>query len=162
MKFEESFLQDLESISWFSNLGNDFEYDKEKIIKLESWEECEASFLEPNWEDTTLEMRNVTTSFLSKNEPTCYTKWNELLKNGQDFLKTQIMPKIEKLDLPFDEKDTFYACVRWDLLGCLMENVYRQYKAPRYFTNYFLDVYKQGHFPCGWEGEWPAGKLIVF
>jgi hypothetical protein len=30
-----------------------------------------------------------------------------------------------------------------------------------YFLELF-EVYEAGHFPCGWKGEWPAGKLVVF
>jgi hypothetical protein len=22
--------------------------------------------------------------------------------------------------------------------------------------------YRQGHWPCGWEGDWPEGRLVVF
>ncbi len=33
--------------------------------------------------------------------------------------------------------------------------------SPDFFTN-LIEWYRLGHWPCGWEGEYPKGKLIVY
>jgi hypothetical protein len=49
----------------------------------------------------------------------------------------------------------------WDVFGALMENSYLDTHHPAHFFLELLWVYEAGHFPCGWLGNWPSGKLIV-
>ena len=51
---------------------------------------------------------------------------------------------------------------RWDVLSALMENAYLESGHRCFFFLELLSVYEAGHFPCGWLGEWPEGKLIVY
>jgi len=46
-------------------------------------------------------------------------------------------------------------------LGALMGNSYLDTHHPAHFFLELLWVYEAGHFPCGWLGDWPSGKLIV-
>ncbi|HKD26343.1 MAG TPA: hypothetical protein VKC66_10620 [Xanthobacteraceae bacterium] len=50
----------------------------------------------------------------------------------------------------------------WDVLGALMENSYLSSRHQAYFFLELLWVYEAGHFPCGWLGDWPDGKLVVY
>jgi hypothetical protein len=43
-----------------------------------------------------------------------------------------------------------------------MENSYLQSGHSAFFFLELLTVYESGHFPCGWQGEWPQGKLLVY
>jgi hypothetical protein len=31
-----------------------------------------------------------------------------------------------------------------------------------FFFLELLTIYQAGHFPCGWQGEWPKGKLLLY
>jgi hypothetical protein len=48
-----------------------------------------------------------------------------------------------------------------DIIGYLLELQYSEYVPPGFFTSVFK-YYEQGYMPCGWDGEYPNGKLIVF
>jgi hypothetical protein len=43
-----------------------------------------------------------------------------------------------------------------------MQNSYLQSGNSAFFFLELLTVYESGHFPCGWQGEWPQGKLLVY
>ena len=43
-----------------------------------------------------------------------------------------------------------------------MEEMYADSGYDGYFFNELLLVYEAGHFPCGWQGDWPAGRLLVY
>ena len=44
----------------------------------------------------------------------------------------------------------------------VMENSYLNGGHKVFFFLELLTVYEAGHFPCGWEGEWPKGRLVVY
>ena len=52
--------------------------------------------------------------------------------------------------------------VQWDVLGALMENSYINCDHKSFFFLELLMVYEAGHFPCGWQGKWPEGKLVIY
>lgn len=51
--------------------------------------------------------------------------------------------------------------IKLDVLGACMENEYADLIPPKLFKDR-IDWYLAGHFPCGWEGDFPEGSLIVF
>ena len=58
--------------------------------------------------------------------------------------------------LPIDLRDD------WLERAAIMEHEYRDCAGrPEYFLH-LLRVYRAGHFPCGWAGEWPAGQLLAW
>lgn len=160
MKLRASLLKEIEKIRWFSNVGLEIEFNS-KLHQVKSWRECESYFVSDDWEEVTLEARNNLTQFLRDGNSRAFSEWNALIEEGQDFLKNAVIPVIGGLDLPVDEKAILMSCVRWDLLSCLMEDAYSEFKPPVFFAN-ILEIYKSGHFPCGWQGRWPEGNLVIF
>ena len=43
--------------------------------------------------------------------------------------------------------------------NCYLNN---KYKKNHPFWNMIEDAYFKGLWPCGWEGKYPEGKLVVF
>jgi hypothetical protein len=52
--------------------------------------------------------------------------------------------------------------VQSDIHGAWMENAYIESGHSAFFFLELLRVFEAGHFPCGWEGQWPQGTLLVF
>ncbi len=46
-----------------------------------------------------------------------------------------------------------------DLFNCYLNN---KYKKNHPIWNMIEDAYFKGVWPCGWEGKYPEGKLVVF
>ena len=53
------------------------------------------------------------------------------------------------------------SAVQWDILHVCMEAEYADVYPPGFYASQAY-WYVKGHFPCGWQGEFPNGKLIVY
>lgn len=109
-----------------------------------------------------VESRNVLTEQLSQLAPRRYQRWNELVEPINDVLWPMIRRKTQELirehRLP---KKLFQQAVFWDLSNAGMELEYADVVPPKYFAER-VEWYLAGHFPCGWDGDFPEGCLIVF
>jgi len=68
--------------------------------------------------------------------------------------------------VPYQEEHSLDVAVvysaEWNILAALMENSYLESGHQCFFFLELLWVYEAGHFPCGWRGKWPQGKLVVY
>ena len=55
----------------------------------------------------------------------------------------------------------FEANIRRDIIGACHESEYADVYPPSLNTQ-MASWYLRGHFPCGYEGHWPSGKLVVY
>jgi hypothetical protein len=154
----------IESIDWFSNCGEPISLDISMEMELvTNWQDAIASLLESVWENVELEAQNQLTVWLHLYDHDAYQNWNKIV----DVHKNAILnPLTEGKIIPFQTKQALDVVlvhsVRWDILGALMENSYLGSGHKAFFFLELLMVYESGHFPCGWVGEWPQGKLRVF
>ncbi len=157
------FLNRVSSIDWFDNCGNPIKQEiKLNVTYVNNWDEAKKYYTEPVWEDTTLEASNSLSEFLNNKYKSDFANWNKMAKEGKAFLSSHVNHKIETFMEENNLGKTFVDCVQWDLLGAIMESSYSKCKnRPEFFLELFK-VYESGNFPCGWIGEWPNGKLVVF
>lgn len=152
------------SIDWFSQCGQPLSLDLSmKTEQVMSWPAAIASCKESAWENVELEAQNQLTLWLHFNDRASYQKWNEIAVAQK---KVVVGPLIEKTITPFQVKHDldigFVHSVEWDILGALMENACLSSGHRAFFFLELLMIYEVGHFPCGWIGEWPHGRLRVF
>ncbi len=57
--------------------------------------------------------------------------------------------------------EIFGIQVNYDIMGLCMEAEYADV-CPRGFFTSIGHWYLNGHFPCGWWGAFPQGKLVVY
>jgi hypothetical protein len=57
--------------------------------------------------------------------------------------------------------EIFEDTVRWDILHVCMEAEYADVSPPGFFASQAY-WYVQVHFPCGWTGSFPDGKLVLY
>ncbi len=155
----------IKSIQWFKNCGNGYElFDTISFptVCLNSWDEARDRYESSDWDDVTLEARNELTNFLSAKFNREYQFWNEITLFYKDFLSKEVFPSVKEIIKTKGIDETVFVNVEWDILGALMEGSYRkQYRKKGLFTE-LLKIYEAGHFPCGWEGEYPSGHLCVY
>jgi hypothetical protein len=162
MDLDNQTLQTLQRIAWFSRCGKPVEQDFGLSMRCASdWSTAAEYFSSPHWEDTTLRARNALTRHLSDKAGGAYQQWNEMTVHAREWLKEKAMPLVSAYRLQHNLPPVFCDCVRWDLLSTIMEATYKKWNPPRFFGT-LLEVYEAGHFPCGWEGDWPKGQLMIF
>lgn len=140
-------------IDWFANIGKPATLAGVRQVRHG---ELGSSLTSDAWEATTLEARNAITARLARLHPSRYQAWNELA--GQ--AKTALRPIWQKLPVALAD-DAALADLQWILHAYLMEAAYREALVPPLFFDSLIQVYEAGHIPCGWDGEWPCGQLVI-
>jgi len=167
-RMSNQFFEQVNSIDWFSNCGNEFSIDSFpiKIQFICSVDKMEQSLTDTNWENATLEARNRLTAFLHERESRKYNDdWNKVTEIHKSNLKG-----IEDIAKKFATENGIGKIlvddVLWNVLGASMEDYYFPInrKIPVFFK-YLMEIYSQGNIPCGIIGEIEevfGGKQIDF
>jgi hypothetical protein len=153
----------IEAVHWFSKCGEPLALDLTmEAENAGGWAEALQACQNVAWENIELEAYNQLTAWLHQNYRERYQAWNSIIERHK---REVIAPLIDEKIIPFQLKHGLDAvligAISWDILGALMENSYLDTKHPAHFFLELLWVYEAGHFPCGWLGDWPNGKLIV-
>jgi hypothetical protein len=53
------------------------------------------------------------------------------------------------------------TCVRWDLVNFLQAVELNDQLSNTFYLE-IGEIYLQGHFPCGWRGNYPKGKMVIY
>jgi hypothetical protein len=154
----------LQVIDWFSHCGEPVHLDLTMEVKrLAGWAEVMESCSGVSWENVQLEAQNQLSIWLHQNARERYRTWNEVVIKHKAAV---IEPLSREKWVPFQQANglevRFVYCVEWDVLGALMENSFLDTGHQCFFFLELLTVYEAGHFPCGWRGNWPDGKLLVY
>jgi hypothetical protein len=161
---DESFAQELEAIDWFAACGQSMVASFPFMVAtVKSWEEAIELCSDQQWENVTLDACNELTVFLHTYHRENYLDWNVITDAAKQRVVT---PLKERIWGPFAEQHGLgkglLACVSWDVLAAIMEHEYRHCPGKPEFFTHLLQVYRLGHFPCGWSGDWPSGQLFVW
>jgi hypothetical protein len=87
--------------------------------------------------------------------------WNEIVVEVKTVSDPLVRQKTEKVVRENGLPPVFEASVRWDITGVCMEAEYADVFKPGWFAAQAY-WYVNGHFPCGWEGDYPKGKLVIY
>jgi iron-sulfur cluster repair protein YtfE (RIC family) len=157
-------LEVLEKVNWFFNCGGKLILEPnmtEKIDQCSSWQEALQEAQKREWRNIKNEGSNSISSFLDQHHRVEYQTWNDkvdeinpLIENL--FLVNPINSVSESLDLSAIKK-----IVRSDIFDLLIESAWSHLAEPVFFAPVTF-WYIKGHFPCGWRGDFPNGKLLVF
>lgn len=143
---------------WFRNVGI---HDTEGADVLSSWDEAVASCSNSTWVDLCLEAVNQYCARLIERSPADYERWNNVVFTvkpvSQALVEEKTRAVIKKNNLP----KAFLNAVNWDILHLCMEAEFADiYPAGFYASQAYW--YAVGHFPCGWRGQFPEGRLVVY
>src|SRR5512145_1620469 len=154
----------LRAIDWFSRCGQPLALDLSmEIDRVLTWREATERCTDEVWENVELEAQNQLTLWLSRHDRENFRRRNERVDRHKIAV---IDPLAERAWGPYQRRrdldPAIMHSVRWDVLGALMENSYLGSGHRCFFFLELLRVYEAGHFPCGWRGDWPVGKLVVY
>jgi hypothetical protein len=151
-------LDELDRAEWFAAVGRPVEGP---FVMVSSWDEATASCASPEWDALLLEAGNRYAEAVAKRSLERFNAWNE------------IAAEVRALTVPFVERKTrdvvarhalpgvFVDTVQWDILHVCMEAEYADVYPPGFFASQAY-WYVNGHFPCGWKGPFPEGRLVLY
>jgi hypothetical protein len=157
-------LEVLKNVDWFSRVDQEIHLESSMLGKIErcySWDEA----LEGNnihWRNIKLRAQNQLTMFLDANHHELYQTWNNVVNEINPLIDEifQVNPIDVNLNKVVDV-ETIKKITIQDIRRLLIEASWSHLAEPAFFAPVTF-WYIKGHFPCGWRGEFPNGKLLVF
>lgn len=158
MKIQQSSKSRILSINWFSNIGNSISGSGYSLAN--SLMEAETYLASPEWENVTLEESNKISGYLSVKHTVIFQDWNKLIKESKAFFEKELLTIIPHVS-GFDNT-LLHQCLEWDIIHYLVEDAYKNNLKGPFFFGGLISIYESGHIPCGWNGKWPNGQMIVY
>ncbi|AFI89110.1 hypothetical protein EXT68_19640 [Pectobacterium parmentieri] len=157
MKISDCAKKRLKDIDWFANVSAAYDSAFYRVVNVNDFI---SSITSNEWENTTLEARNEITGFLARKHTVIYQEWNKLTREASGFVDESIIPLIPKINGV--DMDVIFVNLKWDLVGYLVEDAYKDKLRSALFFNELTFIYERGHIPCGWDGVWPNGNLVIY
>lgn len=157
MKISRLAVDRLMKIKWLNSVGKptllssvrQVKNDNDFIVHINSMQ----------WENTTLEAGNKISGFLARSYFNLYHNWNPLVREAKNILGNEIIPITSSVLI---SNEMVINNIKWDLVNYLLEDAYKDKLRFKLFFDELVNVYESGHIPCGWDGEWPEGNLVIY
>jgi hypothetical protein len=155
-------LEQLETANWFSQVGTMYGITQPgKVIVLTSWQEAIERCSSIEWESLCMEAQNQYCERLYERSKERFQRWNEVAAMLKAITIPFVQRKIEVVVRRHSLPTVFENMVQWDILGVCMESEFADMYPPGFFASNAY-WYTKGHFPCGWQGDFPNGTLIIY
>ena len=161
MTLEKEFVESILNCQWLQRCGQKDSLGFE-VEYLDNKKEVEKNINSVKWENICLDKKGDFTTYLFKNHKAEYNKyWNDEVET----IKEQYLSKItEKVNMALTNSGLSVDIlddINMNLLSIFMLEYYSEYYSCDFY-NKMLKIYLAGHLPCGWIGEYPDGKFIVY
>jgi hypothetical protein len=152
-------LAEFEAAPLFSAVGQAVSAD---VVAAGSWDDAIARCSTIEWDNLQLEGAGKLTEALCVHHRARYQGWNDIVGECKLRLEPLITSTVRRL-FPHDpaKAKAVWDSTVWDLLHLCMEKEYSDLIQGG-FSGMLAPWYLAGRFPCGWEGTWPAGRLVVY
>jgi hypothetical protein len=151
-------LDELQKAQWFSRVGIS---DTSRAMVLASWQDAIMCCGTIDSENYRIEASNGNHAQVMLRSKERESEWNDIVdmlkKTTIPFVRRKIEPVVRDHKLP----KVFEGTVQWDILGVCLESEYADLGLSGFYRN-LAQWYLNGHFPCGWQGEFPDGVLIIY
>jgi hypothetical protein len=148
----------LQDASWYANVGTPSPFD-DRVVRVRSWDEA-LTILDdpPGYFRGVLDRPSELVSNARKAKPT-YQEWwraaRDLFRRAVDVED----PPSEGWSLERQAEASDHLTVTFE---CLLDEIIVADDVQCTYLREQLQWFAAGHFPCGWEGDWPIGKMRVF
>jgi hypothetical protein len=151
-------LDELQKAHWFSRVGVP---DADAVIVLRSWQQAITCCSSLEWENLRLEASGDNHVHVMDRSMERANKWNGIVDDLKKSLVPFVRRKIESVVREHKLPRVFETIIQWEILGVCIETEYADLGLPGFYAN-LASWYVKGHFPCGWQGVFPQGTLIIY
>jgi len=151
-------LEQLREADWFVSVGNQ---DTNAAVVVASWDAAIESCSADEWQDLLLEAANRYTEGLAARDLDRFRGWNERVKELRPITMALVAERTNDVVQHNRLPELFVQTVNWDILHLVLEAEFADLCPPGFFSSQAY-WYVRGHFPCGWKGSFPDGKLVIY
>jgi hypothetical protein len=154
----EATLDELRRAQWFARVGV---RDTEAADVLTSWDQSIESCSSDEWQDLLMEAANQYRERLVERSRERFAKWNDLVREIKPVTERLAQEKTSAVMQQHQLPIALLHAANWDILHVCMEAEYADVYPPGFYASQAY-WYIKGHFPCGWRGQFPDGKLVIY
>jgi len=157
-------LQELEKAKWFSRVGQPFTNEGKielPVVIVPSWKDAMNYCSADEWGLVLNESTNLFTEKLRKESVEEFQTWNDRVADVKKVSVPLVKRKIEAVQREHNLPEIFELTVHAQISMVLMEAEYAHVIEPENFAKLAF-WFVNGHFPCGWKGEFPNGNLVIY
>lgn len=163
LKIRNTMVEELVNCKWLQYCGEqqNAKYDFDILLQMDRTKAIKT-LISTDWKNICLEERGNITAYLSIHNKEEYNKnWNQFTRK----IKLEILPQIiEKIQESISKKnlpESIIDDIKFNLTTILISDVFSDYYRSEFFQQLY-QIYISGHLPCGWDGEYPNGNIVVF
>jgi hypothetical protein len=165
MNLTQEIYPHLEQIPWLSEIGQvstaQFDFP---ATYVENSEAALSWFNSNLWADVKTEAQGDLTGYLSQHHYDAYGgHWNILAKQSRSLVEKVVKTKLTEALIMKALPVEMLQAILVDINRAALEITYRKQfpRAPQFFER-LLKIYEVGRLPCGWNGGWPVGNVVVY
>jgi hypothetical protein len=151
-------LNSLEKIDWFYAVG---QVNDPNVVGIKSWKEASERCTMPYWREVQIEISNLIADELVIHHKERYRLWNMLAAEINALMEPVIQRKIAYVVTENQLPKSFEESVKWDIALIGIGTEYSDVALVKPIAE-LTQWYLKGHFPCGWDGDFPNGRLIIY
>ncbi|MBX9679913.1 MAG: hypothetical protein K2X38_14215 [Gemmataceae bacterium] len=134
---------------------------REDVSYVTSWSAAKRHCSSELNVEVQLECRNVLTMAVAAHDKARWKGFRDVWKEIELELAATLSVASDRLVEVGAASSAVLDWVRGDFICACLEAEYADIVAPRYFNDR-ARWYIAGYFPCGWEGDFPKGRLLVY
>lgn len=148
----------LQDAEWYASVGTPSPLD-ERVVRLGSWDEAWAVLDDPPGYFRGVLVRPADLVMAARKADPQTDEWWHMARGLFEDAVTVDNPPTEGWKLGRRAKALDY--LTWTFERLLEEIIVADRVDCTYFREQ-LQWFAAGYFPCGWEGDWPVGKMRVY
>ena len=130
-------------------------------LVLNSWAAAVAYCSTFDWQNFLFDRANDYRDRLRVTSVSTYNRWNQIADPVRAIALPLIQDKTRDVVDRWGLPEIFIWNVGWGLVHMGIELEFSETCPPGFLTDQAA-WYLSGHFPCGWEGPFPAGRPIIY
>lgn len=159
MQIREEFIEKMMECEWLQRCGmiDEFSFEVEYVKK----KKAEKLIKSIKWENLCLDRKGDFTVYLTLNHREERKLWNKMVEKIKENYMPQIREKINQYLLINELTPRILNDISFNIIILFMLEYYSEFYSSEFYEN-MMEIYLSGHLPCGWEGEYPEGKFLVY
>lgn len=163
MEIKETMVNELVKCEWLQYCGEQqrTQYDFD-VLFYQNATKAMDTITTIKWENICLNESGNITSYLAIHNKEEYNKnWNQLVRRVKIEVFPQIVEKIQEGIRLKCLPDSIINDIKFNLVNILVSDAFSNHYRSEFYHQMY-QIYISGHLPCGWDGEYPSGRIIVF
>ncbi len=160
---DREFIEAIRAIRWFENCGKPCRVAVPFETRMVAdWSGAIAASIGLESEDAQLQARNELSLYLHDNHRARYQRWNDIVAAADEQCLNELSEETwQPICLEQGADDRVAISIGLDISLAILAHEYGDCSDRPTFALHRFNLYRGGHFPCGWVGEWPQGFQLV-